>query len=284
MTNKKNWKVELCQRDKSILLDLFYSKGLDLELILYRHFNGLDESTARKRLGRLQDGKYVTKGACIRKNKIQIVFSISPKGLSAIQDLLSGQLTRKEVVSSNPEHDLELARIFDRISLASSLVEIKTENEIQSIVFGDYDSEYAPFRRLNTDIYFSFSHKGQEYKVAVEFERTKKESDRWAKYLLNYHLEDSVDLVFYICNDQTIEKRMKKIETDLAQKYSSKIFFCTLEEFYSNDEFAIFANTIGRTFTLNIERSPTRKELPVVYPKLGSEKNVSDRLDNTQSS
>lgn len=284
MSNKKNWKVELCQRDKFILRDLFYSKGLDLELILHRHFKGLHESTARKRLGRLHDGKYVTKGACIRNNKIQIVYYVSPKGLVTILDLLSGQLTRKEVVSSNPEHDLELARIFDRISLASSLAEIKTENEIQSIVFGDYDSNYAPFRRLNTDIYFSFSHKERKYKVAVEFERTKKESDRWSKYLLNYHLEDSVDLVFYICNDQTIAKRMTKIETDLADKYSSKIFFCTLEEFYTNDEFVIFKNTIGRTFTLNIEQPPTRKELPATYPQLGSEKNVSERLDNTQSS
>jgi hypothetical protein len=251
--NKNNWKVELCQRDKEILLDLFYTKGLDLEILLLRHFKERHKSTAAKRLERLCDGHYLTKGAFIRKSKVQIVYTISSKGLDVIQDQLAGKLTRKELKSSNLEHDLTLARIFDRISLARSLVEIKTENEIQSINFGDFDFEYGPFRRLNTDIYFSFRNKEKEYKVAVEFERTKKNQSRWIKHLQNYHLEDSVNIVLYICNDQSIINRLKKIESDLARKFSEKIFFCTHDDFFSNKEFASFSNSSGKSFTVNFQ-------------------------------
>jgi hypothetical protein len=253
MTSKKNWKVKLCQRDKYILLDLFYSKGLDLEVIIHRHFKGKHKSTVVKRLNRLFDGNYLLKDALAGRNKVQIVYTISPKGLNVIHDQLSGRLIRKELKSSNIEHDLTLTRIFDRISMARSLAEIKTENEIQSIVFGDNNFEYEPFRRLNTDIYFSFLVKEKEYKVAVEFEKTKKESSRWAECLLNYHLEDSVGIVLYICNDQSIANRLRRIETGLAKKFSGKIFFCTLDDFYSNKELASFMNTTGKSFTLNFQ-------------------------------
>lgn len=252
MKNKKYWKVELCERDKYILRDLFYSKGLDLEIILHRHFKGKTKSTALKRLSRLHDGHYLTKSAIVRNSKIQIIYTISSKGLDVIQEELSGQLIRKELKSSNLEHDLALAKIADRLSLARSLVEIKTENEIQSIVFGDYDFEYDPFRRLNTDIYFSFLVDEREYKVAVEFEKTQKSSYRWTKYLQNYHLEESIDIVFYVCKDKFIVKKMKQVETELAKKFSEKIFFCTLHEFYLNKELVNFTNTSGHSFTLNL--------------------------------
>ncbi|NOT77740.1 MAG: hypothetical protein HOP07_01910 [Bacteriovoracaceae bacterium] len=176
---------------------------------------------------------------------------ISPKGLTAILDLLSGQLIRKELKSSNIEHDIELAGIFDQLSLARNLVEIKTENEIQSIVFGDNDSHYEALRRLNTDIYFSLLVKEREYKIAVEFERSQKKSDRWTKHLLNYHLEESIDAVLYICSDNYIKNGLIKTEENLAKQFSGKVFFCTLEEFKSNKAMAILSNTNGKLFTIN---------------------------------
>lgn len=251
MVNKKNWKVILCQRDKIILRDLFYSKGLDIETLIHRYFKGRHKTTVAKRLNRLYDGNYLTKGAHVGRSKNQIVYTILPKGFHEIQEILSGQVARREFKSSNIEHDLQLARIFDRLSSSRGLLEIKTENEIQSIIFGNNDLSYEPLRRLNTDIYFSLLIKEKEYKVAIEFERTQKESSRWADYLLNYHLEESIDVALYICNGQQILNGLKKIESELAIKYSGKIFFCTLHDFYLNKEIATFVNTNGKLFTMN---------------------------------
>jgi hypothetical protein len=180
-------------------------------------------------------------------------------------------LARRELKSTNPEHDLQLARIFDKLSQAIGLVEIKTENELQSVIFGNNDHEYEPFRRLNSDIFFSFLIKGKEYKVAVEYERTRKESNRWSQYLYNYHFEESVDLVLYICDNQYIKNGLIKLETELAKKYSGKIFFCNLDEFNSNEEMARFINTIGKTVTINFPP----KELTEKHTKQVSKKNVT---------
>lgn len=241
----------MSHRDKLILRDLFYSKGLNLEILLNRYFRGKHKTTVIKRMNRLYDGKYINKGSFTERSTSQIIYTISPKGLTAILDCLSGQLIRKELKSPNIEHDIELAGIFDQLSLARSLVEIKTENELQSIVFGDNDSNYEVLRRLNTDIYFSLLVEEREYTIAVEFERSQKKSDRWAKYLLNYHLEESIDAVLYICSDNYIKNGLVKIEENLAKKFSGKVFFCTLEEFKSNKTMAILSNTNGKLFTLN---------------------------------
>lgn len=250
MIKKKTWKVELKARDRLILRDLYYSKGLNLKILHYRYFKDKTGIAAIQRLNRLYDGKYLTKSALADRSKNQILYTILPKGFIEIKDLLPGKVIRKEFQSSNPRHDIELAKIHDRMLLANDLTELKMENEIQSIDFGINDPIYEPFRRLNTDIYFSFLGNNKEYKVAIEYERTSKELKRWQEYLLNYHFEESVNLVLYIAAGPEIKKTLVKIESELAKNFSAKIFFCTLDEFYSSKESTTFVNPNGKTFTM----------------------------------
>ena len=241
----------LNDRDRLILRDLFYSKGLNLELLMANHFKGLDKSTVVKRMNRLSKEKFLDKRVHLEQGKSKVIYHITEKGLDEIASLLSGKVIRRELKSSNPDHDLEVARIFYSLLRARGLNDLKFENEIQCISFGDFDGEYEPFRRLNTDIYLSLQIKDKSYKVAIEYERSQKESGRWTEYLLNYHMEDQVDLVLYICKGLTIKNSMIRIESELAKSYQAKIYFCSLEEFFGNDSTAIFQNGNGKSFKLN---------------------------------
>lgn len=238
-------------RDRHILRDLFYSKGLSLELLMANHFKGLHISTVKKRMNRLFHGRLVEKRFQLRSNRSRVIFYINDSGLKKIENDLSGKIIRRELKSSNPDHDLEVARIYFRLLNARGLNDLKFENEIQCISFGDLDAEYEPFRRLNTDIYLSLQIKDRSYKVAIEFERSQKESGRWTEYLLNYHMEDQVDIVLYICKDLSIKNSMFRIESELAKSYLPKIYFCSLEEFFRNESIAIFQNGTGKSFNLN---------------------------------
>ena len=147
-----------------------------------------------------------------------------------------------------------VAKIYFKICAARGLTDCKFENEIQSIDFGVSDSEIEPFRRLNTDIFCSLNINDSIYKVAIEYERSQKKSDRWTEYLLNYHLEESVDVVLYICENESIKNSLMKIEREYCKRYSGKIFFCSLTSFFTNLDFSIFENTNGKSFRLNFHR------------------------------
>ena len=251
MKIRRHWKVILNDRDRLILRDLFYSKGLNLEILTANHFKGLHISTVKKRMNRLFLSRLIEKRFQLQFNRSRVIFYINDNGLKKIENDLSGKLIRRELKSSNPEHDLEVAKIYYHLLHARGLNDLKLENEIQCISFGDFDGEYEPFRRLNTDIYLSLQIKDKSYKVAIEYERSQKENGRWTEYLLNYHMEDQVDIVLYICKDLSIKNSMLRIEAELAKSYLPKIYFCSLEEFFRNESIAIFQNGHGKSFNLN---------------------------------
>lgn len=251
MKKKKKWNVVLSERDRILLRDLFYSKGLDLDLLMDNHFKDLHKSTVVKRIQRLVIGNYVEKRAHFNGIALKPLYNITENGLQEIEDYLSGKIVRKELKCSNPVHDLGVAKIYFKLIKSRSLKSIKFENEIQGIDHGDLNPKLEPFKRLNSDIFLSLLIESQEFKIAIEYERSQKESGRWSEYLLNYHLEEDVDVVLYVCDNPTILKGLMRIGTELAQRYTQKVYFCLMKEFFKHSSSATFRNVSGKTFTLN---------------------------------
>jgi len=251
LKKKKSWKVVLSKRDRVLLRDLFYTKGLDLDLLMDNHFKNLHKSTVVKRIQRLVNGHYIDKRAHFNGMALKPLYNITENGLLEVEDYLSGKIIRKELKCSNPVHDLCVAKIYFKLIKSRSLNSLKLENEIQGIDHGDLSEQFDPFKRLNSDIFLSLLIENQEFKVAVEYERSHKDSGRWSEYLLNYHLEENVDVVLYVCDNPTILKGLMRIETELAQRYTQKIYFCLVKEFFKHSSSATFKNISGKTFTLN---------------------------------
>lgn len=199
-----------------------------------------------------EDGLVNKIGAVGLKNS-RVLYSVTKKGLNLFSDFFTKEVQRKECQSSNLAHDLTLAYIKMRLEKSKSIAEIRTENEIQSFRFYPNDEIYEPFRRLNSDLFIKLSSELTTYHVAIEFERVQKSHDRWYQYLLNYHLEEKIDAVLYICETSQIRESMEKIELELANEFSSKIYFCELEKFISEDSSVTFSNYSGQRFSLSFQ-------------------------------
>lgn len=127
---KRNWNVVLSGRDRILLRDLFYSKGLDLDLLMDNHFKDLHKSTVVKRIQRLVNGNYVDKRAHFNGIALKPLYNITENGLLEIEDYLSGKIIRKELKCSNPVHDLGVAKIYFKLIKSRSLNSLKLKNEI----------------------------------------------------------------------------------------------------------------------------------------------------------
>lgn len=253
MRRKIKRKVILSPRDYEILKDLFFNKVCDLLILQQRHFLNSHKTTVRKRMDKLALNGLINKFGAIGLKESRVLYSITPKGLGFLTDYFSEEVQRKECQSTNVFHDLALAHIKNRLERSKSITEIRTENEIQSLRFYPNDDIYEPFRRLNSDLFIKLSSESTTYHVAVEFERIQKSHDRWYQYLLNYHLEDKIDAVLYICETSQVKSSMEKIESSLTKEFSPKVYFCDLEKFMSDDSKVTFINCLGQSFSLHFQ-------------------------------
>jgi len=241
-------------RDKNLLKDLFLNKTSNLKYICRKHFPDRHLSTVTKRVNKLFTEGYINKIGIHDRGIYEKVYSVTPQGLQAIRTDFPRKLIRKECQSINLEHDLELTDIREKFLTSDSVGVIKSENELQSFEIDQGIDIYGPFQRLNSDIYFTLLTNGKEFNVASEYENTPKELKRWSKYLLNYHLENKVDAVFYICRNHVIAKSLMNLERELIKSFTPKIYFCTLEKFKSNDGSVDFENARGKKFTFNFQQ------------------------------
>lgn len=241
---------------------IFESKVIDIPTLHLMFFENGEETTAIKRLHKLSRVGFIKKITFLDKSKPRIAYSISPKGLKEIEELLPGQLIRRELKSDSINHDLVLSRIQKQIRSIKNLVEFKTENTLQSFRFPINDEGYEPFRRLNSDSLLVLKIKERDYYLALEYEASAKESNRWKNTLLNYHLEGGVNGILYICKNKSILKSLYKIEKDFGQKYSTKVYFILLESFLEAKEKAIFTNVLGQEFQINFHNSGYPRTVP----------------------
>ena len=246
--------VVLGLRDYELLKDLFFSKVCSLEHLSKRHFPGKHRTTASKRLNRLFMANYITKVRVYPDCKPVSVFSITPKGLSTIASSLPGKLIRRECRSDNINHDLELSIIRDYFLQATCVKEIKTENELQSFFRERYEDIYEPFQRLNSDLFLLLTYEEEDYEVAVEYESCPKNLKRLSRYLLNYHLEEDIQAVLYICATNNILKNVMKVTKEYAKSFAPKIYCCTLKDFKNESQIAIFENGDGKKFPVNFHK------------------------------
>lgn len=253
MRRKQKRGAALGSRDYEILKDLFFCKVCDLQYIYQKYFKGRHITAARKRMDRLFKAGFLKKVGVFEQHSRRIAYSITPFGLDAITLVLPDEPSRKERLSANALHDLELGRIKRCLDSSSVVKESKSENELQSFDFYADDNIYGPFRRLNSDLYVHLLADPKSYHVAVEYERSPKSLSRWRKYLLNYHLENQVDAALYVCHNHLIRSALERIEKGFAKDFSAKIYFGDLEQFQGENGSAKFSNVLGESFSIDFQ-------------------------------
>lgn len=249
---KKNTKNVLLEtRDITLLKDIFFSKVVDTETVVKRHFKQRCYNIAIRRLNILFKCGYLKKIDLSNFGKRAHAYSITDKSLKVLEQNFDWNIVRREMASDHLLHDLSLNHIVDRLKKSKGLEDLKTENELQCLDLGQFDRHLVPFRRLNSDVYLCIQSNNDLYRFSIEYERSPKTKRRWEEYLLNYHLEEDIGAVLYICESPVILKTLSGLDKKLCETYSGKIYFTTLKDFFEKTEFAIFNNIFGHKFKLH---------------------------------
>ncbi len=85
------------------------------------------------------------------------------------------------------------------------------------------------------DLLFELGGPDKKFKVAIEFERTRKSNARYQTNLLSYSVQKHVDLVIYVTSHEAIEKAIKDAALKVSYPFDRKpVAFARTADFISN--------------------------------------------------
>ncbi len=242
--------VKLTGRDLEIFKFLHEYKVIDYNLAKKYFFTKGQKTTISRRFRKLREKNLIQPHAIIQENKRKLVFTLTPKGFGIIKPSIELTPDRMELGSASILHDLQLAEIGERFKSAPIVAEYFTENVLKSSLEFKDSRNLGAFCRLRSDAYLKLKIQDKEFYVGVEFERTAKNSDRWYQKIMDYHFEDSIHSVLYICGNASIESGISKIEEKICKTWHVKVHTILLKDFFAQQELAIFKTIEGKEFAL----------------------------------
>ena len=251
MSKNGKRKVVLTSRDKKLFYFLFRFKTVGIVDIQRAFFKNVHYSGLTRRLRLLVKTKFIQRNVTLDGEKgIVSTFTLLPKGLIELQK--AGYLiSRKQLRSNYPDHDLKLLRLIGVISHFEMVNKIITENELLSLDLYQSDERLSEFIALKPDAVLMLNVKGTKFHVALEFEQNGKSAFRWKQKLIHYYQSPSVDAVFYICESPSMLNKLIEIDREIVTSEKRKIFFALSENVTSQIQKVIFINAESNTFTFN---------------------------------
>lgn len=192
----------------------------------------------------LEKTKFIQKSVTVNdEEKFLSTFSLAPKGLIELQK--DGHLvTRKQLKSNYPEHDLKLLNLVNKLSSFEIVGQIITENELLSLELYQKDERLCDFVPLKPDALLKLSIKGNPFLVATEYELNGKSAIRWKQKLIQYYQSGNIDAVFYFCESPSVLNKLVEVDREIATTEKRKVFFALCND-------VTLTNSTGNTFTLN---------------------------------
>ena len=251
MSNKNKRKVVLTGRDRKLFYYLFRYKTVSLSDVQKVFFKDAHYSATTRRLRLLERAKLIQKDVIMDDEKrIISLFSLTSKGLIELQKL-GFIVTRKQLKSNYPGHDLALLKLVRSISKLKMVNKIITENELLSLELYLKDESLNEFVSLKPDAVLMLKVKNAYFSVVLEFEQNGKSASRWKQKLIQYYQSSSVDAVFYFCESQSILNKLLEIDRNIATTEKRKIFFALSSSVTSETQKVTLTNSVCNTFNLN---------------------------------
>ena len=251
MSKRSTSKFVLTDRDHKILYFLFRFKIVTIENIQRQFFSKVQYSVVTRRFRKLEKLKLVKRSAIYTKDRKTIsLFTLTPLGLTKLK--INGQIvTRNQIKSNYPEHDLELVKIIEVISKFTMVKQVITENELLSFDLFQNDAALSEFIDLKPDMVLKLNIKGNPFNVAFEYELHAKSASRWKQKLTNYYKSDSIDAVFYLCECSSLMNKLIAVDREIVTTEKRKIFFCLAQNINSQDQKVTLTNSLDAEFILN---------------------------------
>ena len=221
------------ERDRKIFQFIFERRVATLDQIHRKFFSSAKIQTVHDRLSRLVKENYLLKMAVDYKGRLTAVFGISPSALKAFANQYRYAITKPLLKSDSISHDLALSEVRERLERAEMVAEYLSENMLHACAALTEAKKLGPFVRANSDAALVLRARTDRFIVALEYEVSEKEISRYAKKITEYYLSPEVDGVFYVCGNNRIENVVRQIDTEVGQKFQSKIYTCQEKTIHS---------------------------------------------------
>lgn len=180
-----------------------------------------------------------------------LVYSVTTKALEVVRERYPFRIVKDLCKSDSIEHDVQLVDARRSLESLSSVAGYYTENMLQACEdFSTRDSTLA-FVKNNTDAVLEIRKNGKITVVGLEFERSEKALDRYAKKLLSYYSDSRTAVVFYICRNSAIQKTLARAEASVMGASPHRCFYALLENVLATNGRCTFTNLKGNTITLD---------------------------------
>lgn len=241
----------LTDRDLKILYLLFRFKTVGLDDIGQELFKNVHYSAVTRRLRKLELLKLVKRDVTFDERKrSHSLFSLALPGLAKLK-LNGHMITRNQIKSNYPDHDLRLLRIVSVLSNFDMVQEVITENELLGLDQFQKDETFREFSELKSDDVLRLNVKGHPFLVSLEYEFHAKSASRWKEKLIQYYQANSIDAVFYFCESTSMMKKLTELDREIAKAENRKVFFCCTKDLTPETKRIVLINSSGTEFILN---------------------------------
>lgn len=179
------------------------------------------------------------------------MYSVTPKALAAVRERYPFRIVKDFCKSDSVEHDVQIAEVRKRLQSLPAVTDYYTENMLQACEdFTGRDSTVA-FVKNNTDAALEIRKNGKITVVGLEFERSEKAFDRYAKKLLSYYSDPCTAVIFYVCRSAAIQKIVARAEASVMGSDRPRCFYALVENVLEPAGKCTFTNLKGATITLD---------------------------------
>ncbi|PIP91230.1 MAG: hypothetical protein COW01_06150 [Bdellovibrionales bacterium CG12_big_fil_rev_8_21_14_0_65_38_15] len=228
-------KVIINHRDRDLFNYLYEVKVASEKQIRRDVYKEVTKTVVYRRLKKLIKASYLKRFLYFDGKRTISAYSLSKSSLRKfILGNRSDEDTIKRCLSDSIEHDIALVDIRHRFLSSRKIVDYFSENVLLSDASFVNSNEFNEFKRLHSDgmIVYKFDDESI-YKLAVEYEHTLKYTPRYERLFADYENANHVVAILYICRDEKVLKRIKKIVQSLKL---TRFFVATLDEFLVNPD------------------------------------------------
>lgn len=157
------------------------------------------------------------------------LLSVSKHGFETF--IKTGEEKVVEIKSEVITHDLALVDIRHCFLQTSKISMYQTENQIQAWgIVDDNQLEHEFLRRTRCDAVAKIALSRGNFWASIEYERSDKTLNHYQSIVNKYYSEYDLPLVFYICENTRIVKKIISQEKEFLCDYTPKIFYQVLHE------------------------------------------------------
>ncbi len=243
-------RIRLKANDYKLFEYLYFNQVASFGQISKYLFPEMFISNLSRRLNNLEKNDYLKKRPHYDQDWNGKVFSITSKSLKECLSYLGSEDTIEQILSGNISHDLYLGEIRESLKRFKNVSSYYTENMLRSTSIVDKGFPIVDLRSIRSDAAFKLKYKNAQHFVALEYEPTFKDKQRYRDKFLDYCTRDKIAAVFYVMRNTKQLTKMIDIESKELEKYTAKFYYSCLDDVLNKNQSVTFKNRKGKTITL----------------------------------